>query len=115
MDVFANAPVSQFMGPGLAEVTLNLHFWEPYTWPLATSMILLNFIKDNGFPMPLFAGNQLMGNGISLFTVRNISEHWQIIPSRVTKAKVQVTLKEYATPLSANALVNLVGQALSLI
>lgn len=114
-EIFANVPVSEFLGPALAEVTIGLYFWEPYTHPLALSMVMLNAIRDNGWPLPLFIGNQLMGNGVSLFTIRAIDEQWEQIPSRVIKARVQVTFREYGTPLSSNALVNLAGQALSLL
>jgi hypothetical protein len=114
-EIFANVPISEFLGPGLSEVILGMHFWEPYTHPLKTSMVMLNKIRDSGWPLPLFIGNELMGNGASLFTIRAIDEHWESIPSRVIKARVQVTLREYGTLLSSNALTNLVGQALSLL
>ena len=113
-EIFQNPPLSQFLGPALSEVNITLHFWEPYTLPLAVSTTLLGIFRDNGWPMPLWIGNQLMGNGISLFTIRSMEERWESIPSNVTKARVNVTFKEFVvSSLASNSLINIAGQALS--
>lgn len=114
-EIFKNLPLSEFLGPNLSEVNLTLHIFEPWTQPLAITQILLNTIMDNGWPMPLFVGSQIVGRGAGLYTLRSVREVHEIITGRTIKARLQVSLKEYATPLSSFTLLNIAGKALALL
>jgi Phage P2 GpU len=95
-------PMTEFVGFELHKVSMQITLWSPYTSDPTATIQALATARDGRAPLPLFIGNQLMGRGSSLFTLRSINEKWEIFCGPVQKAKVDLEFVEYSAALSNN-------------
>jgi phage protein U len=93
-------PLTEWIAYELHKVTLQIQLWAPYTDDPTSVIQALAALRDGRTPLPLFVGNQMVGRGGSLFTLRSMNEHWEVVCGPVIKAKVDLEFSEYSATLS---------------
>jgi phage protein U len=94
-------PLTEWIAYELHKVTLQVTLWSPYTSDPTATILMLGMVRDQRTPLPLFVGNQMVGRGGSLFTLRSMNEKWDVVCGPVIKAKVDLEFVEYSPPLSS--------------
>ena len=102
-------PLTEWIAYELHKVTLQIHLWTPYTDDPTATIQALASVRDGRTPMPLFVGNQMVGRGGSLFTLRSLNEHWEVVCGPVIKAKVDLEFVEYAPALTGAQYLGITG------
>lgn len=92
-DVHLRKPVSEFGGPGLESVSLQVRLDEAHGVDPAEEVDRLREARDAGEVLPFVLGGAVVGD----FVVTDLSEQWRrILPSgRVAVVELEITLQEY--------------------
>jgi phage protein U len=92
-EVYAGQPVSEFIGPGLDDVNLQVRFDIDRGVVPKTEIENLRKLRDTGAVLPLVIGGVLAGD----YTLRHLHETFTRFDSKgvLLVATVRLTLKEY--------------------
>lgn len=95
-EVHGIKPVSEFIGPGLDQISLTIRLDASLGVSPKMQIDTLRDYRDTGQVIPLVIGDAPVGNG--KYTVQSISEDWTRIDGRgfLVAAVLSIQLQEYA-------------------
>lgn len=96
-EIIRKKPVSEFLGPGLEQITFNMRLDVSLGVDPADSFIFLRWSRDNGFAMPFILNGQPVSE--NLWAIISLHENWVNVDNhgKLLAAEVEITLMEYVT------------------